>query len=36
MRAGLPYSVLRDMTISHPTLAEGVIPLLSAVPPLQK
>lgn len=35
MRAGLPYTVLRDMTITHPTLAEGLISLFSAVPPMQ-
>jgi pyruvate/2-oxoglutarate dehydrogenase complex dihydrolipoamide dehydrogenase (E3) component len=32
MRAGLPYTVLRDMTITHPTLAEGLVPLLSSIP----
>jgi len=35
MRAGLPYTMVRDMIITHPTLAEGLIPLLSAVPPMQ-
>jgi pyruvate/2-oxoglutarate dehydrogenase complex dihydrolipoamide dehydrogenase (E3) component len=34
MRAGLPYTVLRDMTIAHPTLAEGVVVLFSAVRPI--
>jgi pyruvate/2-oxoglutarate dehydrogenase complex dihydrolipoamide dehydrogenase (E3) component len=33
MKAGLPYTVVREMTITHPTLAEGLIPLLSSVPP---
>jgi hypothetical protein len=33
MHAGLPYTVLRDMVITHPTLAEGIVSLLSAVPP---
>jgi pyruvate/2-oxoglutarate dehydrogenase complex dihydrolipoamide dehydrogenase (E3) component len=32
MKAGIPYTVLRDMTITHPTLAEGIVPLFSAVP----
>ena len=34
MKAGIPYTVLRDMTITHPTLAEGVVTLFSAVPAL--
>jgi pyruvate/2-oxoglutarate dehydrogenase complex dihydrolipoamide dehydrogenase (E3) component len=32
MKAEIPYTVLRDMTIAHPTLAEGIVPLFSAVP----
>ena len=32
MKAAIPYTVLRDMTISHPTLAEGIVSLFSAVP----
>jgi pyruvate/2-oxoglutarate dehydrogenase complex dihydrolipoamide dehydrogenase (E3) component len=32
MRAGLHYTVVRDMTITHPTLSEGLIPLFSSVP----
>jgi len=32
IRAGIPYTVLRDMTITHPTLAEGIVALLSKVP----
>jgi pyruvate/2-oxoglutarate dehydrogenase complex dihydrolipoamide dehydrogenase (E3) component len=32
MKAGLPYTVLRDMTITHPTLAEGIVGLFSRVP----
>ena len=32
MRAAIPYTVLRDMTITHPTLAEGIVALLSRVP----
>ncbi len=35
MRAGIPYTVLRDMTITHPTLAEGIVALLSRVPSIQ-
>jgi pyruvate/2-oxoglutarate dehydrogenase complex dihydrolipoamide dehydrogenase (E3) component len=35
MRAGLPYTVLRDMTITHPTLAEGLVPLFSTVPAIK-
>jgi pyruvate/2-oxoglutarate dehydrogenase complex dihydrolipoamide dehydrogenase (E3) component len=31
MRAGIPYTVLRDMTITHPTLAEGMVALFSRV-----
>jgi pyruvate/2-oxoglutarate dehydrogenase complex dihydrolipoamide dehydrogenase (E3) component len=32
MHAELPYTVLRDMVVTHPTLAEGIVSLLSAVP----
>ena len=32
VKAGIPYTVLRDMTITHPTLTEGLIPLFSSVP----
>jgi pyruvate/2-oxoglutarate dehydrogenase complex dihydrolipoamide dehydrogenase (E3) component len=32
MKAGVPYTVLRDMTITHPTLAEGIVALFSKVP----
>lgn len=31
--ANLPYQKLRDAVISHPTMAEGLGPLLSRVPP---
>jgi pyruvate/2-oxoglutarate dehydrogenase complex dihydrolipoamide dehydrogenase (E3) component len=34
MRADLPYTVVRDMVITHPTLAEGLVSLFSAVPPI--
>jgi pyruvate/2-oxoglutarate dehydrogenase complex dihydrolipoamide dehydrogenase (E3) component len=32
MAAGLPYVVLRDMVLTHPTMAEGLGVLFSAVP----
>jgi pyruvate/2-oxoglutarate dehydrogenase complex dihydrolipoamide dehydrogenase (E3) component len=32
MKAAIPYTVLRDMIITHPTLAEGIVALLSKVP----
>ena len=35
MRAGIPYTVLRDMTITHPTLAEGIVALFSKVPAIK-
>jgi pyruvate/2-oxoglutarate dehydrogenase complex dihydrolipoamide dehydrogenase (E3) component len=34
MLAGLPYPKLRDAVIAHPTMAEGLGPLFSNVPPL--
>ena len=36
MHAGLPYTTLRDMIFTHPTLAEGLVALFSAVPPVAK
>jgi pyruvate/2-oxoglutarate dehydrogenase complex dihydrolipoamide dehydrogenase (E3) component len=30
MAAGLPYTALRDAVLTHPTLAEGLIPLFSS------
>jgi hypothetical protein len=30
MLAGLPYTALRDPVITHPTMMEGLIPLLLA------
>jgi pyruvate/2-oxoglutarate dehydrogenase complex dihydrolipoamide dehydrogenase (E3) component len=33
MLAELPYAILRDAVIAHPTMAEGLGPLLSNVPP---
>jgi pyruvate/2-oxoglutarate dehydrogenase complex dihydrolipoamide dehydrogenase (E3) component len=32
MGAGLPYTVLRDTILTHPTLVEGLIPLFSSAP----
>ena len=32
MAAGLPYTALRDMVLTHPTMAEGLAGLFSAVP----
>jgi pyruvate/2-oxoglutarate dehydrogenase complex dihydrolipoamide dehydrogenase (E3) component len=31
--AGLPYTNLRDAVLAHPTMAEGLGPLFSNVPP---
>lgn len=30
MLAGLPYTALRDAVLTHPTLVEGLIPLLAS------
>ena len=35
IRAAIPYTVLRDMTITHPTLAEGIVALFSRVPAIK-
>ncbi len=32
MVAGLPYTTLRDLVLTHPTLAEGLNGLFAAVP----
>jgi pyruvate/2-oxoglutarate dehydrogenase complex dihydrolipoamide dehydrogenase (E3) component len=32
MAAGLPYTALRDTVLAHPTMAEGLVVLFSAVP----
>ena len=32
MKAGLPYTALRDAVLTHPTIAEGLVGLFSAVP----
>jgi pyruvate/2-oxoglutarate dehydrogenase complex dihydrolipoamide dehydrogenase (E3) component len=36
MVAGLPYTMLRDAILTHPTLVEGLIPLFLSVPSVQK
>ncbi|HWW22615.1 MAG TPA: FAD-dependent oxidoreductase [Edaphobacter sp.] len=36
MANNLPHTAIRDLIISHPTLAEGLVSLFSAVPPLPK
>ena len=36
MIAGLPYTALRDAVLTHPTLAEGLIPLFSSVASMHK
>ena len=36
MLAGLPYTVLRDAILPHPTIPEGLIPLFTAVPSRSK
>ncbi|MBO0734295.1 MAG: FAD-dependent oxidoreductase [Methylocapsa sp.] len=33
MLAGLPYTAVRDAVLTHPTMAEGLGPLFSSVPP---
>lgn len=33
MRAGMPYTGLRDAILTHPTMVEGLNMLLSSVPP---
>lgn len=35
MSAGLPYTALRDLILTHPTLTEGLVSLFSNVPALQ-
>jgi len=36
MSAGLPYTALRDLILTHPTITEGFIGLFSAVPPINR
>ncbi|KAJ9664582.1 hypothetical protein H2198_000233 [Neophaeococcomyces mojaviensis] len=33
MKAGLPYTAIRDLVVTHPTLSEGLVYLFMAVPP---
>jgi pyruvate/2-oxoglutarate dehydrogenase complex dihydrolipoamide dehydrogenase (E3) component len=33
MSANLPYTAIRSLIVTHPTIAEGLVTLLSAVPP---
>ena len=35
MLAKLTYTVLRDAILTHPTMAEGLITLFAAVPPIR-
>jgi pyruvate/2-oxoglutarate dehydrogenase complex dihydrolipoamide dehydrogenase (E3) component len=34
MSANLPYTAIRSLIVTHPTISEGLVSLLSAVPPL--
>ncbi|HXC95759.1 MAG TPA: FAD-dependent oxidoreductase [Edaphobacter sp.] len=34
MAADLPYTAIRSLIVAHPTIAEGLVSLFSAVPPL--
>jgi pyruvate/2-oxoglutarate dehydrogenase complex dihydrolipoamide dehydrogenase (E3) component len=34
MSANLPYTAIRSLIVAHPTISEGLVTLLSAVPPL--
>jgi pyruvate/2-oxoglutarate dehydrogenase complex dihydrolipoamide dehydrogenase (E3) component len=34
MSAGLPYTAIRSLIVTHPTISEGLVTLLSAVPSL--
>jgi pyruvate/2-oxoglutarate dehydrogenase complex dihydrolipoamide dehydrogenase (E3) component len=36
MIGGLPYTALRDVVLTHPTLVEGLIPLFSSAPSANK
>jgi hypothetical protein len=36
MANNLPYTAIRNLIITHPTLAEGLVSLFSAVPPVEK
>ena len=34
MAANLPYTAIRSLIVTHPTISEGLVGLFSAVPPL--
>jgi pyruvate/2-oxoglutarate dehydrogenase complex dihydrolipoamide dehydrogenase (E3) component len=34
MSANLPYTAIRSLIVTHPTISEGLVTLLNAVPPL--
>jgi pyruvate/2-oxoglutarate dehydrogenase complex dihydrolipoamide dehydrogenase (E3) component len=34
MSANLPYTAIRSLIVTHPTISEGIVTLFSAVPPL--
>jgi pyruvate/2-oxoglutarate dehydrogenase complex dihydrolipoamide dehydrogenase (E3) component len=34
MSADLPYTAIRSLIVSHPTISEGLVSLMAAVPPL--
>jgi pyruvate/2-oxoglutarate dehydrogenase complex dihydrolipoamide dehydrogenase (E3) component len=36
MSQSLPYTALRDLIASHPTLGEGIVVLFSAVPTIRQ
>lgn len=35
MTSGLPYTALRDLIVTHPTLTEGLVYLFASVPPIR-
>ena len=35
MKANLPYTAIQSLIVTHPTISEGLVSLLSAVPPLR-
>jgi pyruvate/2-oxoglutarate dehydrogenase complex dihydrolipoamide dehydrogenase (E3) component len=35
IKANLPYTAIQSLIVTHPTISEGLVTLLSAVPPLQ-
>jgi hypothetical protein len=34
MSANLPYTAIRSLIVTHPTISEGLVTLFTAVPPL--